>query len=161
MCFVIKLCYVVRKSLGLIYTEIVLHDILPQISCERNVRPFGILRSIQSNNVTMLRDSTWSLKIVWLVTSARNYHSTLVRSQKSADLIDVATIAWNHAVIDIVTKQEMSLYLQCLTKDHGSVLCYNIVDALWNNLLTPNVNYSSRTAPLTSKVAFYIFIQQI
>jgi len=29
------------------------------------------------------------------------------------------------------------------------------------NLLTPNVNYSGRTAPLTSKVAFYIFIQQI
>jgi len=29
------------------------------------------------------------------------------------------------------------------------------------NLLKPNVNYSWRTAPLTSKVAFYIFIQQI
>jgi len=29
------------------------------------------------------------------------------------------------------------------------------------NLLTPNVNYSVRTAPLASKVAFYIFIQQI
>jgi len=29
------------------------------------------------------------------------------------------------------------------------------------NLLTPNVNYSGRTAPLTSKVAFYIFMQQI
>jgi len=29
------------------------------------------------------------------------------------------------------------------------------------NLLTPNVNYCGRTAPLTSKVAFYIFIQQI
>ena len=29
------------------------------------------------------------------------------------------------------------------------------------NLLTPNVNYSGRTAPLTRKVAFYIFIQQI
>ena len=28
-------------------------------------------------------------------------------------------------------------------------------------LLTPNVNYNGRTAPLTSKVAFYIFIQQI
>jgi len=28
-------------------------------------------------------------------------------------------------------------------------------------LLKPNVNYSGRTAPLTSKVAFYIFIQQI
>jgi len=29
------------------------------------------------------------------------------------------------------------------------------------NLLTPNVNYSGRTASLTSKVAFYILIQQI
>jgi len=29
------------------------------------------------------------------------------------------------------------------------------------NLLTPNVNYNGRTAPLTSEVAFYIFIQQI
>jgi len=29
------------------------------------------------------------------------------------------------------------------------------------NLLTPNVNYSDRTASLTSKAAFYIFIQQI
>ena len=29
------------------------------------------------------------------------------------------------------------------------------------NLLTPNVNYSGRTATLTYKVAFYIFIQQI
>ena len=29
------------------------------------------------------------------------------------------------------------------------------------NLQTPNVNYSGRTASLASKVAFYIFIQQI
>ena len=29
------------------------------------------------------------------------------------------------------------------------------------HLLTPNVNYNGRTAPLASKVAFYIFIQQI
>jgi len=29
------------------------------------------------------------------------------------------------------------------------------------NLLMPNVNYNGRNAPLTSKVAFYIFIQQI
>jgi len=29
------------------------------------------------------------------------------------------------------------------------------------NLYTPNVDYSGRTAPLTSKVSFYIFIQQI
>jgi len=29
------------------------------------------------------------------------------------------------------------------------------------NLLTPNDTYRGRTAPLTSKVSFYIFIQQI
>ena len=29
------------------------------------------------------------------------------------------------------------------------------------NPLTPNINYSGRTAPLTYKVSFYIFIQQI
>jgi len=29
------------------------------------------------------------------------------------------------------------------------------------NPLTPNDSYRGRTAPLTSKVAFYIFIQQI
>ena len=34
-------------------------------------------------------------------------------------------------------------------------------DKLYINLLTPNVNNSGRTAPLTSKFAFYIFIQQI
>jgi len=31
----------------------------------------------------------------------------------------------------------------------------------WINPLTPNDYYSGRTATLTSKVAFYIFIQQI
>ena len=36
-----------------------------------------------------------------------------------------------------------------------------IISILGINFLTPNVNYSGRTAPLTSKVAFYIFIQQI
>ena len=34
-------------------------------------------------------------------------------------------------------------------------------DEMLFNLLTPNLNYSGRTAPLTSKIAFYIFIQQI
>jgi len=29
------------------------------------------------------------------------------------------------------------------------------------NLLKANVNYSGRTAPLTSNVAFYIFIKQL
>jgi len=32
---------------------------------------------------------------------------------------------------------------------------------LYINILKPKVNYSGRTAPLTSKGSFYIFIQQI
>jgi len=35
------------------------------------------------------------------------------------------------------------------------------INFIFLTFLTPNVNYSGRTAPLTSKVAFYIFIQQI
>ena len=37
----------------------------------------------------------------------------------------------------------------------------HVKNKIYINLLTPNVNYSGRTAPLTSEVAFYIFIQQI
>jgi len=37
----------------------------------------------------------------------------------------------------------------------------SVIDRNVINLLTPNVNYSGRTTPLTSKIAFYIFIQQI
>jgi len=40
-------------------------------------------------------------------------------------------------------------------------ICPGKTDIRQINLLTPNVNYGGRTAPLTSKVAFYIFIQQI
>jgi len=39
---------------------------------------------------------------------------------------------------------------------HGRICTYETI-----NLLKPIVNYSGRTAQLTSKVAFYIFIQQI
>jgi len=67
------------------------------------------------------------------------------------------------------TNQETHLLLVDLTKAYDSLP----ISKLWEvvgesninnsliNLLTPNVNYSGRTAPLTSKVAFYIFIQQI
>ena len=35
----------------------------------------------------------------------------------------------------------------------------NVVEKI--NICTRNVNYSGGTAPITSKVSFYIFIQQI
>jgi len=43
-----------------------------------------------------------------------------------------------------------------------AILClWFRASVIYINLWTPNVNYSWRTAPLTSKVAFCIFIQQI
>ena len=48
--------------------------------------------------------------------------------------------------------RRVSLYRLCYP---GLPLCGLV------NPLTPNDHYSGRTAPLTSKVAFYIFIQQI
>ena len=51
------------------------------------------------------------------------------------------------------TKIIMKWNLAFVRNVSAHVLCFN--------LKTPNVNYSWRTAPLTSKVAFYIFIQQI
>ena len=47
----------------------------------------------------------------------------------------------------------------CLGPTHPVAQCVSVFFP--GDLLTPNVNYSGRTAPLTSKVAFHIFIQQI
>ena len=38
---------------------------------------------------------------------------------------------------------------------------WEFINRMKINLLTPNINYIRRTAPLTSEVAFYIFIQQV
>jgi len=51
---------------------------------------------------------------------------------------------------------EMDLWRRSARISRKDKIRYTII-----NLLTLNVNCSSRTAPLTSKVAFYIFIQQI
>ena len=56
------------------------------------------------------------------------------------------------------------IYNQCMEFE---VFCLLSKLYIWVNrtelfkLLTPNVNYSGRTAPLTSKMIFYIIIQQI
>ena len=44
---------------------------------------------------------------------------------------------------------------------HVNIAYGKCADLFDINLSMPNVNYSGRTAPLTSKVAFYIFVQQI
>jgi len=64
-------------------------------------------------------------------------------------------IAWVitlHGVTDILEACPVSIF-----RVTGNIL----MDTEVINLLTPNANYSGRTAPLTSKISFYIFIQQI
>jgi len=58
--------------------------------------------------------------------------------------------------IFLITFYELKLYLDNSYNFKLMVPCIII-----HYLLTPNVNYSRRTAPLTSKFVFYIFIQQI
>ena len=51
---------------------------------------------------------------------------------------------------------------KCSFEHSTSLTEQKLLYSLWDiNLQTPNVNYSWRTTPLTSKIAFYIFIQQI
>ena len=71
--------------------------------------------------------------------------------------------------LDFVEKRKKSLYPTVIrTPDRPSrspVVIQNTPIRLFLmvriNRLTPKDPYSGRTAPLTSKVAFYIFIQQI
>jgi len=81
---------------------------------------------------------------------------------------------WNLVVLGLASTRSRTqrvnfiigvIYLNPICKDicHWTALEkeLKVNRAVSINLLTPNVNYSWRTAPLTSKVAFYIFIQQI
>jgi len=58
-----------------------------------------------------------------------------------------------------LSKKVLILFIECVI--YRLCLKIKIFKKFFLNLLTRNVNYSGRTAPLTSKVAFYIFIQQI
>ena len=54
------------------------------------------------------------------------------------------------------------LNLHMLNKQQGAYFSTDIIKTREAfNPLTPDDDYNGRTAPLTSKVAFYIFIQQI
>ena len=76
------------------------------------------------------------------------------------------TSVWNEKYLNLATvsKDDVKIMiLSCnLMTNHDYLLLVNTAfNSIPTFLLTPNVNYSGRTAPLTSKVAFYIFIQQI
>ena len=75
-------------------------------------------------------------------------HKEYCRFQKALHLqgTKISVISVLKKVVKMLFK--LVVYMNILLQNHV-------------NLLTSNVNYSGCTAPLTSKVAFYIFIQQI
>jgi len=60
-----------------------------------------------------------------------------------------------------VTEHKMCAFIFCANLSEIFYILRRIERDIIINLLTPKDYYSSRTAPLTSKVAFYVFIQQI
>ena len=71
--------------------------------------------------------------------------------QPTKFLVDLNSIP-SECFHDLVLRHTRNFILMFTTQTIGLYLI---------NLLTPTVNYSGRTATLTSKFAFYIFIQQI
>ena len=64
-----------------------------------------------------------------------------------------------HMTVDSQVQCDITNFFMRWSSD--SAVCRYAQQSVMFNFLTPNVNYSGRTAPLTPKVAFYIFIQQI
>ena len=89
-------------------------------------------------------------------------YCTLLISGMMLNLI-ICTIYVRLPVVICVRESAVNCWLSvqccccCCCCSYGAFFFY----LQYINILTPNVNYSGRTAPLTSKVAFYIFIQQI
>jgi len=69
-----------------------------------------------------------------------------------------AVIMWMHIQYGSLQSDGVAVHK---TYIRGYELCHAAGDLWCINPLTPNDHYSGRTAPLTSKVSFYIFIQQI
>ena len=65
-----------------------------------------------------------------------------------------------HLFFSRITDHTSECCIQCaMESKDDAYLIYDRSPSF--NPLTPNDPYTGRTAPLTSKVAFYIFIQQI
>jgi len=76
------------------------------------------------------------------------------------DIIVVNLVVWLHRLSDpswFRTVQQTHTNKDLITYAATQPL----TTMMYLNLLTLNINNSGRTAPLSSKVAFYIFIQQI
>ena len=90
------------------------------------------------HNIITVADYSYNCLAKQHVSASLGHH----HSYKTVELVKVHSVAFTYGISWV------------------TILLFLELQVLFN-LLTPNVNYSGRTAPLTSKVSFYIFIQQI
>jgi len=126
----------VWSFLSCIKTVFAEQDHVNTAECESNIILFSTLSLCplegKKSNPLWLMGEPQPLSVVFFSSDKREAHPTDRCNVPQTVLVMEATLSTSVVVF-------------------GSVL----------NLSTPNVNYSVRTAPLNSKVAFYIFIQQI
>jgi len=116
---------------------------------------YSSLGARKSNNPSMLRISK-----LWNITH-RPHAPEIHKNHRliSGQQIKFATFSSTPRCV-----KHQSIYKpshDCLLTKHQLYDIHNSNTMYYINLLTPTVNYSGRTALLTSKVAFYIFIQHM
>ena len=95
-------------------------------------------------------------------TSVRNYRYSLcnVPERRCSHLLRGGSLKCKQILVTDVTKGSYRWYY-VLRQDKTERIDSEVSDPRCINPLTPNDPYRYRTAPLTSKVAYYIFILQI
>ena len=151
------------KFLGLVIENTLswkthIDNIVPKLSSAtfaiRTVKPFLSLDSLKMIYYSYFQSILTYGIIFW----GNSYYSTTVfRLQKRTIRVIVGLRSRDSCREYFKKLKILPLQSQYIL----SLLLFVISNRNYFNLLTPNVNYSGHTAPLTSKVAFYIFIQQI
>ena len=106
-------------------------------------------------NLQLLRHSPhWTTWVKW--TFLRSNNATIFQIFFCPNLHIWLLLLWSFFCVIPRGLNFICRRFRALCLFHPHWWCWEVL-----NLLTPNVNCSGRTAPLTSKVAFYIFFQQI
>ena len=111
----------------------------------------------------------WRMRIACWIMKATNTHSEYVMlfcfsaaTMVARTRLFITSYVLRLSCILFISEVTVFSFCNFIRPAVGQVSsCKTFQGLVTPNLLTLNVNYTGRTAPLTSKVAFYTFIQQI